>query len=58
MKHIFTYAISVLFPVILFAQDDWNNWKPYSTESYYDIQKKPSEKKEKEGHDIYKPKFM
>lgn len=57
MKHIFAFTLFVIFSTTLFAQDGWDNWKPYSSESYYDIQKEPSAKVENESYDVYKPKF-
>lgn len=57
MKHVFVFTLFVLFSTMLFAQDGWDNWKPYSSESYYDIQKESSQKVETESNDVYNPKF-
>jgi len=57
MRQIFVSTLFVLFSTALFAQDGWDNWKPYSSESYYDVKKESSEKVESESYDIYNPQF-
>ncbi len=57
MRQIFIFTLFVLFATTLYAQDGWDNWKPYSSESYYDIQKESSQKVQSESYDVYKPKF-
>lgn len=57
MRQVFIFTLFVLFATTLFAQDGWDNWKPYSSKSYYDIQKESSQKVVSESYDVYNPKF-
>jgi hypothetical protein len=57
MRQVFISTLFVLFATTLFAQDGWDNWKPYSSESYYAIQKESSQKVESESYDVYNPKL-
>jgi len=57
MRQIFIFTLFALITTTLFAQDGWDNWKPYSSESYYDVKIDSKEKAESEDYNIYNPKF-
>jgi RHS repeat-associated protein len=56
MKKIFL-ILFVLMSTSVFAQNDWDNWKPYSSESYYDLSKNQPTVEDSIEYTIFKPKF-
>ncbi len=57
MRQICIFTLLVLFSTTLFAQNGWDNWKPYSSESYYGVKQDINKKAESENYDIFNPKF-
>jgi RHS repeat-associated protein len=56
MKKIFIILLAFISTSV-FAQNSWDNWKPYSSESYYDVEKKQTSTEDSIEYTIFKPKF-
>jgi len=57
MKKIITFSLLLLLSTTLLAQNGWDNWKPYSSESYYDVKDDINGKEKSYDYNIYNPKF-
>ena len=57
MKKCFLITLLVLVSSSVIAQNGWENWKPYSSESYYEVNNKQSSTKDSVEYTIFEPKF-
>jgi RHS repeat-associated protein len=57
MRRAYYLLLMFFFALNLYSQEGWGDWKPYSSESFYDGSEKKSQKAEERSYDLFKPRF-